>query len=150
MLPCTYSKSPRDGEKTRVARDWLARPRSLVHRPANVEKWYEVLLTAARGASADSRHQLAYAEAGGLSRKGEHALRRHVAVEWAAEGGAEVGRAALGLDHAPFAPQPGDGAQHAHLVGGARAAAALGPGQDHTAMAQLSERLAGEILGGNK
>jgi 3-hydroxyisobutyrate dehydrogenase len=32
----------------------------------------------------------------------------------------------------------------------AAAAAALGPGQDHTAMAQLSERLAGEILGGNK
>jgi 3-hydroxyisobutyrate dehydrogenase len=32
----------------------------------------------------------------------------------------------------------------------AGAAAALGPGQDHTAMAQLSERLAGEILGGNK
>ena len=32
----------------------------------------------------------------------------------------------------------------------ASAAAMLGPGQDHTAMAQLSERLAGEILGGNK
>lgn len=32
----------------------------------------------------------------------------------------------------------------------ASAAAALGPGQDHTAMAQLSERLAGEVLGGNK
>jgi len=32
----------------------------------------------------------------------------------------------------------------------AGAAAMLGPGQDHTAMAQLSERLAGEILGGNK
>jgi 3-hydroxyisobutyrate dehydrogenase len=32
----------------------------------------------------------------------------------------------------------------------ASAAATLGPGQDHTAMAQLSERLAGEILGGNK
>ena len=31
----------------------------------------------------------------------------------------------------------------------AGAAAMLGPGQDHTAMAQLSERLAGEILGGN-
>lgn len=28
--------------------------------------------------------------------------------------------------------------------------ALLGPGQDHTALAQLSERLAGEILGGNK
>ncbi|PAX08447.1 lytic transglycosylase domain-containing protein [Sphingomonas lenta] len=42
------------------ARDWLARPRSLVHRPANVEKWYETLLTAARGAAADGRHQLAY------------------------------------------------------------------------------------------
>jgi 3-hydroxyisobutyrate dehydrogenase len=32
----------------------------------------------------------------------------------------------------------------------ASAAAMLGPGQDHTAMAQLSERLAGAILGGNK
>ena len=32
----------------------------------------------------------------------------------------------------------------------AGAAAMLGPGQDHTAMAQLSERLAGEVLGGNK
>lgn len=32
----------------------------------------------------------------------------------------------------------------------AGAAAMLGPGQDHTAMAQLSERLAGETLGGNK
>ena len=32
----------------------------------------------------------------------------------------------------------------------AGAAAMLGPGQDHTAMAQLSERLAGDILGGNK
>jgi 3-hydroxyisobutyrate dehydrogenase len=32
----------------------------------------------------------------------------------------------------------------------ASSAAMLGPGQDHTAMAQLSERLANEILGGNK
>jgi 3-hydroxyisobutyrate dehydrogenase len=32
----------------------------------------------------------------------------------------------------------------------ASAAAMLGPGQDHTAIAQLSEKMAGEILGGNK
>ncbi|WP_135468693.1 NAD(P)-dependent oxidoreductase [Crenalkalicoccus roseus] len=32
----------------------------------------------------------------------------------------------------------------------AAAQALLGPGQDHTALAQLSERLAGETLGGNK
>ena len=42
------------------ARSWLARPRTLQSRPGNVEKWYEVLLTAARGASADGQHQMAY------------------------------------------------------------------------------------------
>ncbi|WP_375403983.1 transglycosylase SLT domain-containing protein, partial [uncultured Sphingomonas sp.] len=42
------------------ARSWLARPRQLTQRPGNVERWYEVLLTAARGASADGQHQLAY------------------------------------------------------------------------------------------
>jgi soluble lytic murein transglycosylase len=42
------------------ARTWLARPRSLATRPGNVEKWYEVLLTAARGAAADGQHQIAY------------------------------------------------------------------------------------------
>jgi soluble lytic murein transglycosylase len=42
------------------ARTWLARPRQLAHRPADVEKWYETLLTYARQASADGQHQLAY------------------------------------------------------------------------------------------
>ena len=42
------------------ARSLLARPRTLTYRPGNVEKWYEVLLTAARGAVADGQHQLAY------------------------------------------------------------------------------------------
>ncbi|HYZ33913.1 MAG TPA: NAD-binding protein, partial [Crenalkalicoccus sp.] len=32
----------------------------------------------------------------------------------------------------------------------AAAQAMLGPGQDHTALAQLSERLAGDTLGGNR
>ena len=43
-----------------TARGWLARPRSLASRPGNVEKWYEVLLTNARGAAADGQHQVAY------------------------------------------------------------------------------------------
>ena len=42
------------------ARTWLAQPRSLVTRPGNVEKWYEVLLVNARGAEADGNWQLAY------------------------------------------------------------------------------------------
>jgi soluble lytic murein transglycosylase len=42
------------------ARSWLARSRQLVQRPGNVERWYEVLLVNARGASADGQHQLAY------------------------------------------------------------------------------------------
>jgi soluble lytic murein transglycosylase len=42
------------------ARSWLARSRQLVQRPGNVERWYEVLLTSARAASADGQHQLAY------------------------------------------------------------------------------------------
>jgi len=42
------------------ARTWLARTRSLQSRPGNVEKWYEVLLVAARGAAADGQDQLAY------------------------------------------------------------------------------------------
>jgi len=42
------------------ARAWLARPRTLASRPGNAEKWYEVLLTAARGSAADGQDQLAY------------------------------------------------------------------------------------------
>ncbi|QNQ11322.1 lytic transglycosylase domain-containing protein [Sphingomonas alpina] len=42
------------------ARSWLARPRSLTNRPGDVEKWFEVLLTNARGAANDSQYQTAY------------------------------------------------------------------------------------------
>ncbi|WBH16388.1 lytic transglycosylase domain-containing protein [Sphingomonas radiodurans] len=43
------------------ARSWLARTRSSgMARPGNVEEFYEVLLTNARGASADGQHQIAY------------------------------------------------------------------------------------------
>ncbi len=42
------------------ARTWLAQTRTLARRPANVENWYEVLLTNARAANADGQYQLAY------------------------------------------------------------------------------------------
>ncbi|MBB4618419.1 lytic transglycosylase domain-containing protein [Sphingomonas abaci] len=41
-------------------RTYLAQPRTLATRPGDVEKWYEVLLTNARAAAADSQYQLAY------------------------------------------------------------------------------------------
>jgi soluble lytic murein transglycosylase len=43
-----------------AARAYLGQPHSLSSRPANGEKWYEVLLTAARGAAADGQYDLAY------------------------------------------------------------------------------------------
>jgi soluble lytic murein transglycosylase len=43
-----------------TAREWLARPRVLTSRPGNVEEWYEVLLTHAKGAAADRQWQTAY------------------------------------------------------------------------------------------
>jgi soluble lytic murein transglycosylase len=42
------------------ARAWLARPRSLTTRPGNAGEWYEVLVTNARAAAADSQWQTAY------------------------------------------------------------------------------------------
>jgi soluble lytic murein transglycosylase len=42
------------------ARTWLARSRTLATRPGDVEKWYEVLLTHARGAQVDGQYQVAY------------------------------------------------------------------------------------------
>lgn len=42
------------------SRYWLARARTLSSRPGNVDKWYDVLTTAARGAAADGQWQLAY------------------------------------------------------------------------------------------
>ena len=50
----------RDSGAGPTARTWLAQTRTLARRPANVEKWYEVLLTNARAASADAQYQLAY------------------------------------------------------------------------------------------
>jgi soluble lytic murein transglycosylase len=43
-----------------AARAYLGQPRRLATRPAHVEKWYEVLLNAARGAAADGQYDLAY------------------------------------------------------------------------------------------
>jgi len=43
-----------------TARAWLARSRTLTTRPADVEKWYDVLLTQAKGAVADHQWQTAY------------------------------------------------------------------------------------------
>lgn len=43
-----------------AARAYLAQPRGLVSPPANAEKWFEVLLSNARGAQADGQLQLAY------------------------------------------------------------------------------------------
>lgn len=43
-----------------TARTQLAQPRTLSWRPTAPEKWYEVLLTAARGAAADGQYALAY------------------------------------------------------------------------------------------
>jgi soluble lytic murein transglycosylase len=42
------------------ARALMARPHALTVRPGHVEKWYEVLLTLARGAAADRQWQTAY------------------------------------------------------------------------------------------
>lgn len=42
------------------SRYWLARARTLTTRPGDVDKWYDVLTTAARGAAADGQWQLAY------------------------------------------------------------------------------------------
>ena len=50
----------RGSGQSQVVRSYLARPRTLTTRPADVEEWYEVLLTNAKAASADGQHQLAY------------------------------------------------------------------------------------------
>jgi soluble lytic murein transglycosylase len=50
----------RESGQGMAARAYLAQPRSLASRPGQVEKWYEVLLTAAQGAAADGQHDLAY------------------------------------------------------------------------------------------
>ena len=43
-----------------TARALLAQPRSLVSRPSRVEDWYELLLSAARGAQSDGQYTLAF------------------------------------------------------------------------------------------
>lgn len=50
----------RNNNQGMASRAYLGQPRRLASRPGNVEKWYEVLLNAARGASADGQHDLAY------------------------------------------------------------------------------------------
>jgi soluble lytic murein transglycosylase len=50
----------RDNRQSPAARAWLSQPRQLGYRPTSVEKWYEVLLTHARGAAADGQHVTAY------------------------------------------------------------------------------------------
>jgi soluble lytic murein transglycosylase len=50
----------RDTKQWGVSRAYLGQPRQLATRPAQVEKWYEVLLGAARGAAADGDYSLAY------------------------------------------------------------------------------------------
>ena len=50
----------RDTGAWTTARAWLARTRSGMTRPGNVEEFYEVLLAQARGAAADRQYQTAY------------------------------------------------------------------------------------------
>lgn len=50
----------RNNNQGPAARAYLGQPHSLTTYPANPEKWYEVLLTAARGAQADGQYDLAY------------------------------------------------------------------------------------------
>lgn len=50
----------RESGQGMAARSYLAQPRQLASRPGHVEKWYEVLLTAAQGANADGQYELAY------------------------------------------------------------------------------------------
>ncbi|MEZ0242816.1 MAG: transglycosylase SLT domain-containing protein [Sphingomonas sp.] len=50
----------RDSGQLQASRAYLGQPRQLASRPGHVEKWYEVLLDAARGALADGQYDLAY------------------------------------------------------------------------------------------
>ncbi len=50
----------RDNGQSQAMRAYLGQPRALTSRPGSVEKWYEVLLTAARGAANDGQYDLAY------------------------------------------------------------------------------------------
>jgi soluble lytic murein transglycosylase len=50
----------RDNNQSPAMRSYLAQPRQMNGFPGDGEKWYEVLLAAARGAAADSQYSLAY------------------------------------------------------------------------------------------
>lgn len=50
----------RDTAQSPAMRAYLAQPRYLNAVPGNVEKWYEVLLSAARGAANDGQYSIAY------------------------------------------------------------------------------------------
>lgn len=50
----------RDNRQSGAMRAYLAQPHRLSTPPANVAKWYEVLLTGARGAAADGQYDIAY------------------------------------------------------------------------------------------
>ena len=50
----------RNNNASAAARSWLARPRGPIARPGDVEEFYEVLLTNARGAVGDRQWQTAY------------------------------------------------------------------------------------------
>lgn len=50
----------RNNGSAATARSWLAQPRTLATRPGNAEKWFETLLTNARGAAADAQYSTAY------------------------------------------------------------------------------------------
>ncbi|MES2989373.1 MAG: lytic transglycosylase domain-containing protein, partial [Pseudomonadota bacterium] len=50
----------RESGQGMASRAYLGQPRQLTSLPGDVEKWYEVLLTAARGAAADGQNDLAY------------------------------------------------------------------------------------------
>jgi soluble lytic murein transglycosylase len=50
----------RDTGRESAARSLAARPHAFTHRPANLEKYYELMLILARGASEDGQHQLAF------------------------------------------------------------------------------------------
>jgi len=50
----------RESGQGMAARAYLAQPRQLASRPGHVERWYEVLLTAAQGALADGQYETAW------------------------------------------------------------------------------------------
>ena len=50
----------RDTSQSQASRSLLAQPRALVTRPADPERWFETILTIARGAAADRQWTLAY------------------------------------------------------------------------------------------